>query len=218
MDPYTYKNGVLRNKLGIKDYNELNKAEASIGFVKLINVDSLKPEYFNAEFIKDIHKHIFEDIFEWAGNFRTTALFKEELVLNGMTVPYSEVSKIEQDLNRVLNDLNSTVWQNMDADQIAFTFARKIALLWRVHPFRDGNTRTILSFAYIFARDYGFEFDMEEFTKQLRRKMDDEGKVIDYSIRDKFVVACLDESPQVGPLAYVFKNAIKNCDEKKIKK
>ena len=215
-DPYTYENGVLRNKLGIKDYDKLNEAEASIGFSKLINIDSIKPKKFDVEAIKDIHRHIFSDIFDWAGEFRTTPLFKEEYVLNGLSVPYSDCANIERDLKKELDILNSIVWQNMDVDQIGITYAREIAKLWRVHPFRDGNTRTILSFSYIYAKEHSFEFDIEIFTKQLSRNIDNDGKIVGFSVRDKFVVACLDEAPQVGPLASVFREAI--IKKKNIKK
>ena len=38
-DPYVYDNGVLKNKLNIHDYEELNKAEADIGFIKLMSIE-----------------------------------------------------------------------------------------------------------------------------------------------------------------------------------
>ena len=79
-DPYVYDNGVLKNKLGIYDYDELNRAEADIGFIKLLDIDSLKITNFNEESLKMIHEHIFEDIFDWAGKYRVMPLFKEELV------------------------------------------------------------------------------------------------------------------------------------------
>ena len=38
-DPYTYEDGTLRNKLNIRDHQELRQAEADIGFLKLINIE-----------------------------------------------------------------------------------------------------------------------------------------------------------------------------------
>ena len=37
-DPYIQANGTLKNKLGIKEYEELNSAEKDIGFVKLLDI------------------------------------------------------------------------------------------------------------------------------------------------------------------------------------
>ncbi len=214
-DPYVYENGVLKNKLNIQDYDQLNKAEADIGFIKLINIDSIRIDYFDEETLKRLHQHIFEDIFEWAGKYRVMPLYKEELVLPGCSITYSEYREISKDLKVCLNDLNSIAWQNLETSEIAQLFARKLALLWRVHPFRDGNTRTILSFAYLYAKEHGFPFDMETFTEELSRKETEDGKTI-YSVRDKFVLACLDEKdyPEVGPLASVFERAIEKAKEK----
>ena len=213
-DPYVYSNGVLKNKLNIKSYEELNKAEADIGFAKLINVDSVDIDFFDDKLLKRIHTHIFEDIFEWAGEYRTVPLVKEELVLPGCSVSYSEPSKIEKELKEKIRHLNSYAWQNMEVYKISLFFAREIALLWKVHPFRDGNTRTMLSFAFLYAKEHGFPFDIEIFTEELNRKYTD-GKVLKCSIRDKFVLACLDEEdcPEVDHLAKVFEKAINKYKE-----
>lgn len=213
-DPYTYENGVLKNKLNIRSYEELNQAEADIGFAKLINVDAVNVEYFDENLIKEIHKHIFSDIFDWAGEYRTVPLIKEELVLPRYSISYSEPNKIAKDLKDKIRHLNSYAWQNMPIERLSIIFARELALLWRVHPFRDGNTRTFLSFAYLYAKEHGFPFDIETFTRELNRKYSD-GRVSKYSVRDKFVLACLDEDdyPEVEHLAKVFENAINNYKE-----
>ena len=112
-DPYTNENGVLKNKLGIKKYEELNKAEADIGFIKLISIDSVELDKFDENLIKRIHKHIFEDIFDWAGEYRTVPIVKEELVLPGYSIPYSDYKDISKDLTTKLNELNSIPWQNL---------------------------------------------------------------------------------------------------------
>ena len=216
-DPYIEENGVLRNKLNIKDENRLKVAEADIGFLKLITVDSIRIDNFDEELIKKIHRHIFEDIFDWAGEYRTVPLVKEELVIPGLSVQYSDCKSIPQDLSKKLQQLNSIAWQNLDSKEIANRFAREISLLWRVHPFRDGNTRTMLSFAYLYAKEHGFPFDIETFINGLNRNYAEDGSVTSFSIRDKFVLACLDEKdyPEVEHLAIVFENAINNYQNSK---
>lgn len=211
-DPYVYENGVLKNKFNIRNHQKLRQAEADVGFAKLINIDSVNVDFFDESIIKRIHKHIFEDIFDWAGEFRTVPLEKEEVVLPGYTIPYSDYKKIRTDLNKRLTYLNQISWQNMSLKEISDTFAREIALLWRVHPFRDGNTRTILSFAFLYAKEHGFPFDIRTFTNELNRQYTKDGKIIKYSIRDKFVLACLDEEhyPEIEHLARVFYLAINN--------
>ena len=103
----------------------------------------------------------------------------------------------------------------MDISEIAYMFARKMALIRKVHPFRDGNTRTILSFSYLYAKEHGFPFDITTFTNELNRGFDYDGNLRSISIRDKFVLACLDESfsPEVEHLANVFERAINNYNK-----
>ena len=81
-DPYIGKNGVLKNKLNITDEEELNKAEADIGFIQLISIDSVPiDDCPPKEIFQRLHKHIFQDIFDWAGEYRTCPLIKEDLIL-----------------------------------------------------------------------------------------------------------------------------------------
>lgn len=215
-DPYIDSNGVLKNKLNITDYDELKKAEADIGFLKLINVDSVDVRFFDEELIRRIHHHIFSDIFDWAGEYRTIPLFKEELVLPRYSIPYSSPDNISKDLKDKITELNSIAWQNMTKEEIASTFARKMALLWRVHPFRDGNTRTMLSFSYLYAKEHGFPFDIETFTSNLNRQYNGNGVIKKYSVRDKFVLACLDDKdyPEPEALTALFLESIENYKEK----
>ena len=214
-DPYILENGVLKNKLGITDHNELRKAEADIGFLKLINIDSINGN-IDEKLMRDLHRHIFIDIFDWAGEFRTVPLVKEEVVLPGYSIPYTDSKNIKKELTDRLKRMELINWSELDITELSRKFAREIALLWKVHPFRDGNTRTTLSFAYIFAKEHGFPFDIETFTQELNRKYDDNGNITKYNVRDKFVLACLDEKdyPEVGHLASVFYQAIVNYNEK----
>lgn len=87
-DPYVYEEtGTLKNKLGIKDYEELRKAESDISFVKLLTVDrDVECSKFDLDYIKNIHKYILDDIYDWAGEFRTVPMVKPEDILGGETI------------------------------------------------------------------------------------------------------------------------------------
>ena len=201
-DPYVLENGVLKNKLGIKDYDELIQAEKDIGFVKLLNVEQVEHNKCDINLVKNIHKHIFEDIFDWAGEFRKIPIEKRELVIPGVSLQYAEPTDINYKLENVLEEMNDYDWQDKSVDEISKEFTIFLARLWRVHPFRDGNTRTTLAFANIFSKEHGFEVDMTTMLNQLYRYQERQtGKVIRWSIRDKFVLAALDEADKPEPRA-----------------
>lgn len=198
-DPYIQENGVLTNRLGITDYKDLNKAEKDIGFVKLIDIGETFKQQYNAEYLKSIHKHIFEDIFDWAGEFRTVPVYKTEVVIPGISLEYSAPKNIEKDLNVVLAELNDVNWSGKNIDEITAKFTGELAKIWRVHPFRDGNTRTTLAFAENYSREHGFPMDIGILLDHLTRLVTPKGDIVRYSIRDKFVLAALDEKDYPEP-------------------
>lgn len=160
-DPYVYEDtGTLINKLGIKDYDELRQAEADISFVKLLDVDAnVDCTKFDLEYLKNIHKYVLGDFFDWAGEFRTVPMEKPEEVLGGDTVRYAYPKEIIPKTLKCLDEINRINWNGKELDDKAMTFTKLIAELWQIHPFRDGNTRTIVTYAFRFAEEHGFKMD-----------------------------------------------------------
>ena len=117
-DPYLYKDiDVMKNKLNIKDQEKLESAEAAITVSKLLQITDFENGSFNIEKLKAIHKYIFGDIYEWAGEFRKMNIEKSERVLNGLSVKYSDYRNVEKDAEKVIDKLNSVNnWSNLSLD------------------------------------------------------------------------------------------------------
>ncbi len=98
-DPYLYDDiPVLKNKLNIRNADDLEKAESNITYVKFIDVDrDMESQRFDFNHLKAIHKYIFEDIYEWAGKPRIMNIEKAEDVLNGKSVNYCDYKLIEKE-------------------------------------------------------------------------------------------------------------------------
>lgn len=190
-DPYIQENGTLKNKLGISDYDKLNLAEKDITFSKFLDVKRTFRTKFDISYIKSIHKHIFEDIFDWAGEFRKIPVYKEEVVIPGLSLNYTEPKNIEKELTSCLEKINNTDWESLTLDQKSSTFTRYLTEFWTIHPFRDGNTRTTLTFATQFSKEHDFPLDLSFLLDNLTRKLDSNGKITQFSIRDKFVLAAI---------------------------
>ena len=89
-DPYLYEGTkVLRNLLDIKDQKALEIAEADISSANMILLYKNGFSDFTTNGIKEIHKAIFGDIYDWAGNFRTINVRKREEFLAGKSVWYA---------------------------------------------------------------------------------------------------------------------------------
>ena len=115
-----------------------------------------------------MHHYIFQDLYDWAGEPRVIAIYKEEDVLGGMSVEYSDPFDITKDIHFILSDMRKKAWKNMTREQAATEFCDSLARLWKVHPFREGNTRTTITFCCQYADEIGLNMNREIFEKNSR--------------------------------------------------
>jgi len=118
---------------------------------------------FDLQHLCEIHKYVFQDVFEWAGKLRIINIEKAEEALSGLSVEYSDVFDIVRHGASALSKLNSVTWDLLGNEQKATAFAEHITEVWKVHPFREGNTRTVITFCCDFADKRGFPLDRELF-------------------------------------------------------
>jgi cell filamentation protein len=114
-DPYLYKDTpVLINKLGIKNQEMLDNAEADYVVYRLkdLVLNPLSGDYHSPHLL-NMHEYIFQDIFEWAGLPRTISIYKEEDILGGQSIEYSDPFDILHDLHHVLSDMRGKKWKEM---------------------------------------------------------------------------------------------------------
>jgi cell filamentation protein len=79
-DPYLDpQSGILRNKFGLNDQVALDRAEADAVALRsiLLQGNPLKGD-FDSRHLMEIHEYLFQDVYEWAGQFRTIAMVKAD--------------------------------------------------------------------------------------------------------------------------------------------
>lgn len=164
-DPYFYPDTeILKNRLDIMDDAGLKAAEAdyvSLRLAELARDDSVR--IFDFGCLCRMHYRIFQDIFEWAGKPRIINIEKAENALNGISIEYSDVFDIERDAKAVLKDMNLYGWKKASFDETVRNFSDCMAKLWKAHPFREGNTRTIVTFCAMFIEAQGIYIDSRLF-------------------------------------------------------
>ena len=164
-DIYLYEDcDVLKNLLGIRDKKLLDDAEADYASFRLkeIALTPLPGDYDYAHLLQ-MHRYIFQDLYEWAGVQRKLNIYKEEPVLGGLSIDYSDMFDIPKDASKVLKEMREKDWQAMELHDASIEFSDSLAKLWRVHPFREGNTRTIITFCCQYADTVGIGPDREVF-------------------------------------------------------
>lgn len=133
---------VLKNKLGITDKEELKETEKEIVRKKLAYL-YLKPieGNFDKEHLYKIHKYIFDDIYPFAGKVRTCTLQKDIHV-------FCDPKDIEKYLEITLKQMNDEFDNNemYSAQEFAFKLGKYYYEILYIHPFREGNGRSVRTF------------------------------------------------------------------------
>jgi cell filamentation protein len=160
-DPYLYPGtDVLKNLRDIRDSDVLARFEAeatSRRIVQLIN--SPVPGRFDTAQLKAIHKHIFQDIYVWAGQFRTVNISK-----GGH--PFGAAVFVEPALNELLQKLSAENYlQAVNPEVFASRAGYFLGEINAAHPFREGNGRTQREFIRELGLHAGFVFDLSRITR-----------------------------------------------------
>ena len=159
---YCYKNSnTLINKLEIKDQATLQKYEARITAAKLL---ALRQKGITGNFDKNhfvsIHKYIFEDIYPFAGKFRTENIAKGYF-------RFAEWEYIEEELDKLLLKLKNENYLNEKSEEeLAKALAYYMSELNVLHPFREGNGRTIREFIRQLALKNGYTLNLKKVEPQ----------------------------------------------------
>ena len=132
-------------KLGHDEPESAEEADkVSARMIAIINTPGfrLSPEYYLG-----LHKQIFDGVFPHAGKIRDVELTKREWVLDWDTVEYELSCMIEKSLAYDFDNEKKFKYRGLSEDAFVEHFASFISGIWQIHPFREGNTRTVALFA-----------------------------------------------------------------------
>ncbi|MGF9692303.1 Fic family protein [Rhizobium sp. 0TCS1.26] len=138
-DPYVYPGtAVLRNKLGITDPATLDYHEREI--VVMRAREGIPTGNFDLKHLRSIHRHLFQDVYDWAGEVRTVEISKGDSQFQLRQYIETGMADVHRRLSR------SNFLQELERTTFAARAAAIIGDVNYVHPFRDGNGRTQLQY------------------------------------------------------------------------
>lgn len=120
---------ILENKLNITNQAELEREEERISktrakeMFEIGYLDTLKPGTF--ETLKEIHKFLFEEIYEFAGNIREVNIAKGNFRFTPLTYLEEAIKNIEK--------MPQSTYEEIIEKYVEMNIA---------HPFREGNGRS----------------------------------------------------------------------------
>ena len=199
-DPYLYSDvPVLQNKLGIKTEKTLDLIEAEQSRTNMMLLYEQGFSDFSPSGLCEIHRFLFGDIYEWAGKYRIINIQKAERLLAGRSVWYSNDDVIARDLEKAFEDIRAFNWDACSREEFVTALVRLFPPLWKIHPYREGNTRTVVMLMTLFVEAHGYFFDKDLLAASAGY------------VRDAFVMASLDQYSEYAHLEKILMDAV--CTE-----
>ena len=153
-DPYCYPGtNILVNRLGLRDQARLDAYEAMITAQRA--EEPLPRGRLGYAHYRAINRHLFQDVFDWAGKPRTVRIAKA-----GSMFCYPE--HIDDAMRRLFDRLRREKFlRGLTQRDFASRAAHMPAELNAIHPFREGNGRTQLTYLALLAGQAGHPLAME---------------------------------------------------------
>lgn len=149
IDPLT---GLLRNKLGISDPVAFDRAERRL--VSQRYSEGLPRGAFDLAHLRAIHRHLFQDIFDWAGELRTI-----EIAKGGDD--FQPARFLEVGMRNIHDRLKTQNFlKGLERDGFAQAAGPIMGDLNYAHPFREGNGRAQLAYLKLLAANAGHKLDL----------------------------------------------------------
>ena len=147
------------------------QAEADFSATKISQLLSLRSFALSVPTLIAFHAQIFKDIVGFThpvGELRTAHIIKPEEVLDYHSVDYTPPEFIQHSLDYLFaQEQKKDYRQLVTADRVA-SIQRFISDVWAVHPFREGNTRTIAAFTIAYLGSLGSVASNEPFYHHAR--------------------------------------------------
>lgn len=153
-DPYAYPGKtVLKNILDLRDSDTLEAFEVEISTLRA--EEPLPEGYFDAAHYCAVHHHLFQDVYDWAGQYRTVRTSK-----GGNPFCYPENIRSQMD-ELFRGHRGGEHFADRTREDFIKEITRFLGELNAIHPFREGNGRSQLAFVGLIGVTYGHLFDFE---------------------------------------------------------
>ena len=147
---------IEKEKQNSINYNELECDFVSMRIVELLSVDNFE---LSVDYLKYIHKYLFQDVYEFAGEFRNINFSKHEKILNNDSVAYGDYKTLKESLEYDISLEKEKNYKDMSIVEVIKNITDFSSSIWQVHPFREGNTRTTALFIEKYLISLGYNVD-----------------------------------------------------------
>ena len=118
---------------------------------------------FSTDGYLNLHRQIFDGVYDHAGQLRATDIVKSEWVLEKDTVFYLHWEELRLALDSNFQFERNLHYDELNKEELLEWIAFFTAGIWHIHPFNEGNTRTIAVFSILLLRPLGYDIHTDVF-------------------------------------------------------
>ena len=177
-DRFLQANGTLKNLLGFTGARELAVAETDYAAQGLAEIQSGQAPVdtrgrFDLAHLKAIHRHLFQDVYEWAGTTRAepTTLegetFRQRPLLMKGTTTFEPSNRVNRKLDAAFVQLKDSGYlHGLSRHDFTLQAADLFVQINTAHAFREGNGRTQREFITQLADQAGHPLSFEVVSRE----------------------------------------------------
>lgn len=153
-DRYCYPGtSVLKNIPDLRDQEALDTFETVVTAQRAD--EPLPTGRLSVTHYRAIHRHLFQDVYAWAGTFRTIRIGKD-----GSAFCYPE--HIAREMRKLFADFKRQRYlRGLSREDFVVAAAHMLATLNAIHPFREGNGRAQTTFLVLLAAQAGHPLNLD---------------------------------------------------------
>jgi len=169
-ETYLYQGtAVLVNKAGIQDQPTLDSFEREVTAIRLMELrqNPIEPT-FDLAHMREIHRRVFQDVYDWAGDLREVNLEKG---VGTAKTRFTALPEIESHAAKIAASIRDSklvhgAANGLAQDAFASEMGKVYAAVNNLHPFREGNGRMTREFMTQLAEVAGYALDFKKVARR----------------------------------------------------
>ena len=176
---------ILKNKMGIRNMGKLQQMERKLTMLRILElIDKPVQGKFDLQHLKLIHRYIFQDVYDWAGEIRKVDIAKGNMFCNARFIE-SQASEIFKNLKE------ENYLQGLSEKESAIRMAYYFSEINALHPFREGNGRSQREFIRTLALNMGYVINFAKVRKEEMISASQDSFLCNYEKMEQLFIKCM---------------------------
>ncbi len=198
-DPYLYPGlDIMRNKLNIRQQQRLEQAAYEMTALRAATIE-LGPLVRGLPHLRTIHRQLYQDIFDWAGQLREVDIYQGD-------TPFCHFAYLEKEGNALMQDLEEEKYlTSLEKDKFVERLAHYYCEINVLHPFRVGSGLAQRIFFEQLAIHAGYQLSWQGIEKEAWNQANQNGAMGDLTALQMIFSKVVSEVGNLSKIARFFR-------------